>query len=88
MSSSADKINELFWLNYAQKIQEKAGANLGQGSAFFVASETQQGPPGGDDIPDAYTNQGLYDICNNLLAADDLFYTPSAQHGYIQALNR
>lgn len=88
MSASADKINQLFWLNYAQAIKDKATANFGPSGAFFVASEAQKGPIAGDNIPDEYTYQGLYDIGNNLLADDNLFYNPSALHGYAKALKK
>lgn len=83
---SAEKINQLFWLNYAQAIKDKAGANFGKSGVFFLASEAQKGPVAGSNIPDEYTQQGLYDIANNLLATDDLFYRPSALHGYAEAL--
>ncbi|KAK8065119.1 hypothetical protein PG997_011866 [Apiospora hydei] len=86
--SSCDKINKLFWLNYAQAIKAKADVNLGASSALLLPNKVQNGPVAGDGIPDEDTNQGLYDISNNLLAADDLFYNPSPQHGYIQALRK
>lgn len=84
--SSTDKINQLFWLYYGQAIKDKAGAQLGKNGVFFLATEAQKGPPAGDTVPDAYTYQGLYDLGNNLLAEDSVFYTPSALHGYAQAL--
>ena len=83
---SSDKINQLFWLNFGQAVKDKAGADLGSSRVFFLATEAQKGPPAGDDIPDEYTHQGLYDIGNNLLAIDNLFYNPSALHGYDEAL--
>ena len=83
---SSDKINQLFWLNYGQAVKDKAGANLGSSGVFFLATEAQKGPLAGDDIPDEYTYQGLYEIGNNLLATDNLFYNPSALHGYHEAL--
>ena len=84
---SSEKTNELFWLYYGQAIIEKAGANFGPSGAFFLATEAQKGPLAGDSIPPEYTNQGLYDVGNNLLAIDNLFYNPSALHGYVDALN-
>lgn len=83
---SSEKINNLFWLYYGQAIKDKAGANYGSTGAFFLATEAQKGPPAGDGIPDSYTYQGLYDFGNNLLAADNVFYNPSALHGYDQAI--
>ncbi|TPX18943.1 uncharacterized protein E0L32_011336 [Thyridium curvatum] len=83
---SSDKINQLFWLYYGQAIKDKAGANFGKTGAFFLATEAQKGPVAGDYIPDEYTYQGLYDIGNNLLATDNLFYNPSALHGYYEAI--
>lgn len=83
---ASDKINDLFWLNYAQAIKDKAKADFGDSGVFFIGSEVQKGPVAGDGIPDEYTNQGLYNVANNLLASDSLFYNPSAQHGFAQAL--
>lgn len=80
------KINELFWLNYAQAIKDKTGADFSDSSVFFIGSEVQKAPPAGNGIPDEYTNQGLYDVANSLLTSDSLFYNPSSQHGYAQAL--
>ncbi|KAM7217518.1 hypothetical protein V8F06_007149 [Rhypophila decipiens] len=85
--SSTDKVNQLFWLAYGQAIKDKAGANFGKTGAFFLASEAQKGPPAGSAVPDDYTNTGLYDIANNLLAAENLFYNTSALHGYVEALS-
>ncbi|KAM7183141.1 hypothetical protein V8F33_013771 [Rhypophila sp. PSN 637] len=85
--SSSDKVNQLFWLAYGQAIKDKAGANFGKTGAFFLASEAQKGPPAGSAVPDDYTNTGLYDIANNLLATDNLFYNTSALHGYAEALS-
>ncbi|KAL9093884.1 MAG: hypothetical protein Q9165_003807 [Trypethelium subeluteriae] len=84
---SAEKVNELFWLTYGQAIKDKAGANLGSEGVFFLATEAQKGPPAGDDVPDEYTYQGLFDIGNNLLDTNNVFYNPSALHGYDEALD-
>ncbi|KAF2761537.1 hypothetical protein EJ05DRAFT_482408 [Pseudovirgaria hyperparasitica] len=84
---SAEKVNQLFWLNYGQAIKDKAGANFGSTGVFFLASETQKGPLAGNDVLDVYTNRGIYDVGNNLLATDNLFYTPSSLHGYVEALS-
>lgn len=87
--SAADKVNELFWLNYAREIKNKTGANFSKdGSAvFFLATDAQKGPPAGKFVPSEYTNTGLYHLANNLLATDQLFYAPSGLHGYAQTLN-
>ncbi|KAK4163792.1 hypothetical protein QBC43DRAFT_354274 [Cladorrhinum sp. PSN259] len=80
MSASSDK------LKYGDAIKNKAGANVSASTAFFLASEAQKGPLGGSAVPDEYTNTGLYDIANNLLATDNLFYSTSALHGYAESL--
>ena len=54
-SPQTSKNNNLFWLAYAQAIQDKIGAKFGESGAFFVANESQTGPVGGDFIPDEYT---------------------------------
>lgn len=57
-------------------------------SAFFIGSTAQRGPPAGDNIPESYTNQGLYSIANNLLNDTSIFYTPAATNSYIDALSK
>lgn len=86
--STLDKVNQLFWLNYAREIKKKTGANFAKdGSAvFFLATEPQKGPPAGKFVPSEYTNTGLYHFANNLLATDQFFYASSGLHGYAQAL--
>ncbi|KAG8533374.1 uncharacterized protein KY384_002157 [Bacidia gigantensis] len=67
-------------------IKDNAGANFGPLGAFFLANEAQKGPLAGGSNPNEYTYQGLYDIGHNLFATDNLFYNPSALHGYVDAL--
>ncbi|KAM0428832.1 hypothetical protein ACHAPT_006632 [Fusarium lateritium] len=87
MSSSADKNSLLFWLQYGDAIRNKVGVTPGGNKIFFLASEAQKGPLAGNDIPNEYTAQGLYDIANNLLSTGNVTYSPSALHGYDQALD-
>lgn len=47
-------------------------------SAFFIGSTALRGPPAGDNIPESYTNQGIYDIANSLRNDTSIFYTPGA----------
>ncbi|KAM7194155.1 hypothetical protein V8F20_008075 [Naviculisporaceae sp. PSN 640] len=86
--SAADKINDLYWLHYAQQVKKKANANFTKDGdyVFFVASEATKGPPAGKFVPAEYTNAGLYPLANSLLASDEFFYPPSSLRGYIQAL--
>jgi hypothetical protein len=83
---ASDKTSQLFWLQYGDAIRNKVGAGGGD-RIFFLASEAQKGPVAGSYIPDAYTAQGIYNIANNLLATNNVYYSPSAQHGYDQALD-
>ncbi|POS78922.1 hypothetical protein DHEL01_v202692 [Diaporthe helianthi] len=82
---AAERISRMFWLQYGQAIKRKLGADLGD-KLFFLSTETQKGPPAGKAIPIEYTNQGLYNIGNNLLSIENVFFSPSALHGYHQAL--
>ncbi|GKT51057.1 uncharacterized protein ColSpa_11238 [Colletotrichum spaethianum] len=81
--SASDKINKIFRLDYAQAVKDKIGADGGSASAFFLGSEAQKGPVGGDGIPNEYTNQGIHNI-----ASDDLFFDPGHSRGYNDALQR
>ena len=79
---SADKTSEAFWLAYGQFVKDKAGVQLTEGgdAAFFLASQTQKGPPAGSLVPEPYGNLGIYNIGNNLLSTGDVFYNPYSQN--------
>ncbi|KXH43604.1 hypothetical protein CNYM01_02743 [Colletotrichum nymphaeae SA-01] len=82
---ASDKTSQLFWLQYGDAIRQKVGVGSGD-KIFFLATETQKGPLAGNNIPDAYTAQGLYNLGNNLLSTNNVFYSPSALHGYDEAI--
>ena len=86
--SAADTVSQLFWVNYAEAIRQAAGIEIGANNAFFLGTQAQKGPLAGSYIPDEYTNQGLYQIANNLMNTSTMFYTPDYSHGYIQALSK
>ncbi|KAK4443000.1 hypothetical protein QBC34DRAFT_337557, partial [Podospora aff. communis PSN243] len=85
---SASKTTEAFWLAYGQFVKDNAGVHITEGgdAAFFLASQTQKGPPAGSLVPEAYGNLAFYNIGNNLLSTADVFYNPSSQNGYVDAL--
>ncbi|KAM6510874.1 hypothetical protein FSOLCH5_011320 [Fusarium solani] len=83
---SFDKASELFWLEYGQQIKNKVPGAGQDGKIFFLANEAQKGLPAGTYIPNKYTAKGLYDLGNNLLATDNTYYSPSAFHGFDQAV--
>ncbi|RSM14893.1 hypothetical protein CEP52_001056 [Fusarium oligoseptatum] len=81
-----DRTSELFWLEYGEQIKNKV-LRAGQGrKIFFLANEAQNAPPVGTHIPNEYKAKGLYELSNNLLATDSIFYSPSASHGFDQAI--
>lgn len=86
--SQSDKVDYLFWLEFAKAIRSAAQIMPDDNSAFFIGSTAQRGPPAGDNIPESYTNQGLYSIANNLLNDTSIFYTPAATNSYIDALSK
>ncbi|RTE80740.1 hypothetical protein BHE90_004788 [Fusarium euwallaceae] len=82
-----DRTSELFWLEYGEQIKNKV-LRAGQGrKIFFLANEAQNAPPVGTHIPNEYKAKGLYELSNNLLATDSIFYSPSASHGFDQAIS-
>ncbi|KAK5693310.1 hypothetical protein LTR17_025121 [Elasticomyces elasticus] len=85
--SPTDTVSQLFWVNYAEAIREIAGIQIGDNNAFYLGTQAQKGPLAGSYIPDQYSNQGLYQIANNLLNTSTMFYTPDSAHGYVQALS-
>ncbi|KAI1828052.1 hypothetical protein F4861DRAFT_241146 [Xylaria intraflava] len=87
MAAVAEDPNALFWKAYAAAIMERAGKiNIGDTNAFYLATSAQRGPPGGDGISQKYTNEGIFQLGDNLLPADQLFYSPSSENSYIQSL--
>ncbi|KAI8194769.1 hypothetical protein KHU50_011450 [Colletotrichum sp. SAR 10_65] len=82
---ASEKTSQLFWLQYGEAIRQKVGVGSGD-KIFFLATEAQKGPLAGSNVPDAYTSQGLYNLGNNLLSTNNVFYSPSALHGYDEAI--
>lgn len=82
---ASEKTSQLFWLQYGEAIRQKVGVGSGD-KIFFLATEAQKGPLAGSNAPDAYTSQGLYNLGNNLLSTNNVFYSPSALHGYDEAI--
>lgn len=83
---SSDEISELFRLQYAEAIKQRVlGDDLGS-KIFFLANEVQKAPLAGDNIPEEYTNLGLFQIGNNLLATDNVYYSPSSDNGLDKAI--
>ncbi|KAI9898026.1 hypothetical protein N3K66_006386 [Trichothecium roseum] len=82
----SDEISELFRLQYAEAIKQQVlGDDLGS-KIFFLANEVQKGPLAGRNIPEAYTNLGLFHLGNNLLTTDNIYYNPSSIHGFDRAV--
>ncbi|KAF4781569.1 hypothetical protein HER10_EVM0000358 [Colletotrichum scovillei] len=83
---SADASDKSFWLAYCKAIQQAIGPNPGSDSAIFFATKAQKGPAASPLIPPEYTNFGIYNLADNLLSANNLFYVPSTQNSYIRSL--
>lgn len=82
-----DSADSLFWKVYGQAILTAVGNfKVNDTTSFYLSTNGQRGPPGGDGIGDAFTNEGLYNIGNNLLPPDQLFYSPSTMNSYIRQL--
>ena len=77
----------LFWLEFANAIRSVSGVQPSDNTAFFIGSTAQTGPLAGDNIADAYTNQGIFQLGNNLLNDSSIFYSPG-DYGYIDALSK
>ncbi|KAK0616715.1 hypothetical protein B0T14DRAFT_435058 [Immersiella caudata] len=85
---SANETSQAFWLAYGDFVRDKASIKIVEGgdTAFFLASQAQKGPPAGSLVPEPYGNLGIFNIGNNLLSTADVFYNPSSQNGYVDAL--
>lgn len=75
--------DKAIWLAYCDAIK---GGSWGNNTAVFFATEGQIGPAAGKDIDEAYSNQGYYQLGDNLLKGDSLFYTPSQANSFIRAV--
>lgn len=86
---AAGTTNQLFWLYFADAMKTKSKAELGADNVFFVGSEVQKGPPGGDNMEEEWTNRGLFDMGDALLSTDNLFFIQgSSNHSYTDALSQ
>ncbi|CZT00242.1 uncharacterized protein RAG0_08343 [Rhynchosporium agropyri] len=86
-SSSADAADAVFWKAYGTAIKRTIGQiTINEKTAFYLATKAQAGPPGGDGIFPSFTNEGLFQLGNNLLPPDQLFYSPSTLNSYIGQL--
>ncbi|KAK3658403.1 hypothetical protein LTR56_001814 [Elasticomyces elasticus] len=82
-----NKVDFLFWLEFADAIRTAAEIQPSNNTAIFIGRTAQTGPLAGDNIADGYTNQGIFQLANNLLNDTSIFYAPSADYGYIDALS-
>lgn len=87
-TNTADKADATFWKAYAAAIKRSVGqVTVNDETSFYLATKAQRGPPGGDGISERFTNEGIYQLGNNLLPADQLFYNPSTKASYIDQLS-
>ncbi|KAK1446567.1 hypothetical protein CCUS01_12315 [Colletotrichum cuscutae] len=82
---ASDEVSQLFCIQYGDAIRQEVGVGS-DNKIFFLATEAQEGPLAGNNVPDAYTARGLYNVGNNLLSTNSVFYSPSALHGYDKAI--
>lgn len=87
-TAQQNKVDFLFWLEFANAIRTAALIQPSDNTAFFVGSTAQTGPLAGDNIDDAFTNQGIFRLANNLLNDTSIFYSPSSDYGYVDALSK
>jgi hypothetical protein len=83
----SNKVDFLFWLEFANAIRTAAGVKTGDTAAFFVGGDAQTGPLAGDNIDQTFTNEGIYQIANQLLSDNSIYYQPGAI-GYVDALSK
>jgi hypothetical protein len=87
MSSAADRADAIFWKAYGAAIKKAVGqVTINDTTSFYLSTKAQGGPPGGDNISPNYTNEGLFQLGDNLLPPDQLFYSPSSLNSYIDQL--
>lgn len=82
-----NKVDFLFWLEFANAIRTAAGIKTGDSTAFFVGGDAQTGPLAGDNIDQTFTNEGIYQIANMLLSDSSIYYEPGTI-GYVDALSK
>jgi hypothetical protein len=83
----SNKVDFLFWLEFANAVRTAAGIKTGDTTAFFVGSDAATGPLAGDNIDQSFTNEGIYQIANTLLADNSIYYQPGTV-GYVDALSK
>lgn len=88
MAPQTDSIDASFWKAYGAAIKSAAGnIAVNDTTSFYLSTKAQIGPPAGDNIAQSFTNQGLYNIGDNYLPPDELFYSPSILNSYIDQLH-
>lgn len=86
--SSATTADALFWKAYGAAIQKAVGnVTVNDTTSFYLSTDSQRGPPGGDNVSADFTNEGIFNIGDNLLPPDQLFYSPSSENSYIRHLS-
>lgn len=90
MTSDAEA-NALFWKAYATsilKMMTGGSTDIGPDSRFFIASSNHSALPGGKTVPQPITNNGIYNLANNLLdPSNGITFNPNAASGgYVAAL--
>ena len=83
----SNKVDFLFWLEFANAIRTAAGIKTSDSTAFFVGGDAQTGPLAGDNIDQTFTNEGIYQIANMLLSDSSIYYQPGIV-GYVDALSK
>lgn len=88
MTSDADanaEANALFWKAYATSILQLVtggSTDIGPDSRIFIASSNHSAIPGGSQVPQPITNNGIYNLANNLLDANGgITFNPNAAGG-------
>lgn len=81
---SAGSIDRLYWLSFANLLHNEAG-EVDDNEALFLSTNAQRGPPV-DPYDETFTNYALHNIGNQLLGANDLFFTPDPTESYHSAL--
>ena len=69
---------------YFAIIKTWAGGNDEGTRVVFPCADGTTAPSGGQGVPDAVTNNAMYDIADQLLTLDNKIYTSGGERSYFQ----
>lgn len=89
MSNTIDASNKLCRLAHCDLMKRQIGGDMGKNEVILFCTANQRGLPAGNpDVvdPSSYTDTEFYELADQLLEPDPLFYSSSPIHSYYRSV--